>query len=392
MKETTTNQDSERPLHISTMEMSYMEITEVAYGPDADVYEDVLRVRQDASEEEIQSAFMDRRFELYEALQDASMLASRSVKTKNGKVLTLSERHFIEKKMDALIACFRMLSNPIRRGEYDSTLRSKKQQYRNLQDSPDDVTDSSVFADRSNILNSSLDRKETQPGTPNRSSPSTSGSTTRVLFPENENLFLTPNKDKDGFPTIPPKEPKRRVQEDFKNKNLSSPAVLFDSLTLSNEDSLVSSTTSQHEGSAKSKITRNDENINISSSISVATKDSKPNRHRKVKWSEDVVDNEDYDDKYSVDYDDIDQPVEGCLGISRACDHSNTAISKYLRSSGYENQAGFVDAVNDEITGAMADTMLAFSQVFSAFTIEDDDIDAFVETIDKAADDLDYIR
>lgn len=62
-----------------------MEITEIAYGPNADVYEDVLRVRQDASEEEIQSAFMDRRFELYEALQDASLLASRSVKTKNEK-------------------------------------------------------------------------------------------------------------------------------------------------------------------------------------------------------------------------------------------------------------------------------------------------------------------
>lgn len=299
--------------------------------------------------------------------------------------------------MDALIACFRMLSNPIRRGEYDSTLRidrGTKQTYKSLHDSPDDVTDTKVFADRSSMLNVSLERKETHSGTPNRSSPNASTSTKRILFPENENLFHTPSKDEHGFPKLPPKETKRRVQEDFKDKSLSSPAVLFDSLTLSNEDSLVSSPSSQNQASTKSKTTINDENINISSSISVATKDSKPNRQRKVKWSEDVVDKEDYDDKYSVDidYDDIDQEVEGCLGITRACDHSNSAISKYLRSSGCENQARIVDAVNDEITGAMADTMLAFSQIFSAFTIEDDDIDAFVETIDKAADDLDYIR
>lgn len=388
------------------METSYAEITEIAYGPNANVYEDVLRVRPDATEEEIQSAFMDRRFELYEALQDASMLASRSVKTKNGSVLTVSERHFIEKQMDALIACFRMLSDPVRRGEYDSTLRMEPSMS-SIYDSPDDVADPAVFADRSNrFINSSRKappRKGIRPTSPN------SSSLTKELFPEKDitaTSFITPAKGRDELmhPSSPQEMRQQQHSSPQKTKRQQVPGgTLFDSL--SNEESLASPASSQDEiimkaNKSTSDIENDETNIKIrtssSSMISVDTKGtgvtsstSKGSRHRKVKWSEDVIV---VDKEEDIVDDESEQGVEGasCLGIN-ACDKGNTAISTYLRSNGYDNQAGFIEAVNDEINGAMADTVLAFTQVFSAFTIDDDDIDAFVETIDSAADDLNYI-
>lgn len=398
------------------METSYAEMTEIAYGPNANVYEDVLRVRPDATEEEIQSAFMDRRFELYEALQDASMLASRSMKTKNGAVLTVSERHFIEKQMDALIACFRMLSDPVRRGEYDSTLRTEPPMS-SIYDSPDDVADPSVFADRSNrFKNLSLKtppRKGIRPTSPN------SSSLTKELFPEKENTttsFITPTKGRDElmYPSSPQEMRQQQHSSPKNNMRLQVPGGnLFDSL--SNEESLSSPALSRDEiivvaNKSTSNIENDETNNKIRNSSSsmisadtrgtgVSSLTSKGIHHRKVKWSEDVVvvddKEEDYDSgryKYPIADDELEQGVEGasCLGIN-ACDKGNSAISTYLRSNGYDNQAGIIEAVNDEINGAMADTVLAFSQVFSAFTIDDDDIDAFVGTIDSAADDLNYI-
>lgn len=385
------------------METSYAEITEIAYGPNANVYSDVLRVHPSASEEEIQSAFMDRRFELYEALQDASLLASRSVKTKNGGVLTVSERHFIEKKMDALIACFRMLSDPVRRGEYDSTLRMelspKTLKNSSVYDSPDDVADPIVFADRSNTLNASItERQMPRKGRPTAPTPLMS----RQLFPEMDESFVTPakksptNSTRDGGGLA-----MKSSQSHDSKRQMERGNVLFDSL--SNESSLEPAPSFGRTKSRNSDVENDENNFHVrdSGSISVDTRgtttSTKSKIHsRKVKWSEDVVDNGEEHDQYSVDEEIIGHsPGEGCLGIS-ACESTpssgnKTAISKYLRSNGYDHQAGVIEAVNDEINGAMADTILAFTQVFSAFTIDDEDIDAFVGTIDSAADDLKYI-
>ena len=89
-----------------TATASVQELVDVAYGQDADLYKDVLKVSRNASKEDIQSAFIDRRYELYELLQNASQLSStpRSALNETDGSMTsfVSDRHFTEKKMDAL--------------------------------------------------------------------------------------------------------------------------------------------------------------------------------------------------------------------------------------------------------------------------------------------------
>jgi len=85
------------------MTLAAQELVDFTYGPNADLYKDVLKVSRNASKDEIQSAFIDRRYELYEQLQNASANKSNaSLNDTHGSVKSVSERHFTEKKMDAL--------------------------------------------------------------------------------------------------------------------------------------------------------------------------------------------------------------------------------------------------------------------------------------------------
>jgi len=88
-----------------------------AYGPNANLYKDVLKVSRNASKEAIQSAFVDRRYELYGMLQNTSVVSDNSE-------ISVSERQFTEKKMDALVATFRVLYDPAKRLEYNAKLDS----------------------------------------------------------------------------------------------------------------------------------------------------------------------------------------------------------------------------------------------------------------------------
>lgn len=86
------------------------DVIQYAFGANANLYSDVLSVPPDALQAEIQSAFFDRRYELYEVL------------SKEENALTPTERHFAERRMDAIVAAYRILSNPSTRAEYDEVL------------------------------------------------------------------------------------------------------------------------------------------------------------------------------------------------------------------------------------------------------------------------------
>ena len=82
------------------------DVIQYAFGANADLYRDVLSVPPDAPPTQIKSAFFDRRYELYEVLGREDEL-------------TPTERHFAEQRMDAIVAAYRILSNPSLRAEYD---------------------------------------------------------------------------------------------------------------------------------------------------------------------------------------------------------------------------------------------------------------------------------
>lgn len=87
------------------------EVIEYAFGKNANLYSDVLSVPADAGPAQIQSAFFDRRYELYEVLSKEDELSP-------------TERHVAERRMDAVVAAFRILSNPKLRSEYDERIGS----------------------------------------------------------------------------------------------------------------------------------------------------------------------------------------------------------------------------------------------------------------------------
>ncbi len=108
------------------------ELVELCYGKNANLYCDVLQVPQGATEQDIQSAFVTRRYELFNDLQNASIsnAPNRILTSSTGAMVSLTERQYTEKKMDALIAVYRLLCNPEKRREYNLSLSAKKIQDR----------------------------------------------------------------------------------------------------------------------------------------------------------------------------------------------------------------------------------------------------------------------
>merc|ERR1712238_1254 len=70
----------------------------------------------------------------------------------------------------------------------------------------------------------------------------------------------------------------------------------------------------------------------------------------------------------------------GCLGIVEEAGCIN-----YLQQRGCIDEASFLNEMKNEVTGGIADTILAVDQILSAFTISSDNIDAMSLNIQKAA-------
>jgi hypothetical protein len=121
-----------------------MDLIKFVHGQDVNLYTDVLRVNATASDQDIQSAFVARRYELFNELQSASdtKIVVKTPKVPPGSsAVTMSEKQFTEKKMDALIASYRLLSNSEKRRQYNLSLYlSSSQKSRNVE-SPNDVRD-----------------------------------------------------------------------------------------------------------------------------------------------------------------------------------------------------------------------------------------------------------
>ena len=98
------------------MRTSRMDLTVIdqAYGPDADLYVDVLRVSYLASTDDIQIAFFDRRSELFSVL---SHLTQETEEHEHDEI-SLSQRRFAERRMDAVVLAFRILKDSKLRQDY----------------------------------------------------------------------------------------------------------------------------------------------------------------------------------------------------------------------------------------------------------------------------------
>mmetsp|Transcript_13146 Transcript_13146/g.20291 ORF Transcript_13146/g.20291 Transcript_13146/m.20291 type:complete len:558 (-) Transcript_13146:151-1824(-) len=101
----------------TTTTMSETAVVAQVYGPNANLYTDVLSVSPTASPQELREAFFCLRYGIYQQLSEEG--------DANGP-LSQEERKKVEMKMDAISAAFQILSDRNRRAMYDNGISQKQ--------------------------------------------------------------------------------------------------------------------------------------------------------------------------------------------------------------------------------------------------------------------------
>jgi hypothetical protein len=96
-----------------------LSIVDEAFGPSADLYQDVLHVPSNASARMIQRAYFDRRNELFRILSDLDQYGESNEPTTEAKLLRA------ERKMDAVVTAGRILGDSVKRSQYDDMLMDR---------------------------------------------------------------------------------------------------------------------------------------------------------------------------------------------------------------------------------------------------------------------------
>eukprot|EP01082_Thalassiosira_pseudonana_P014012 g12008.t1 g12008 contig6:1033481-1035399(-) len=86
------------------------------YGPNANLYTDVLRVEPTSTQSEIREAFFCLRYDIYQKL------SNEPTTDPNSKALSDEERKAVEARMDAITSAFRILADVNKRKQYDASL------------------------------------------------------------------------------------------------------------------------------------------------------------------------------------------------------------------------------------------------------------------------------
>lgn len=249
---------------IFDMDELNLSVIDEAFGPNSDLYQDVLGVKQSASPSRVERAYFDRRDELFRLLSDMDNSPPREK--------TASYRFQAEKKMDAVVMAGRILSDPELRLQYDD-IRSRRLQGATAKATPE--------------------RSPTK--TPPQPSPTRTDASHRPIQP----------------PTIHAKRNRRTTPRKDNATSVASPR-----------------------------------NSSLDTSLNT-TIDSE--------WTDDTT----YTDEGTVDtYD------ESIVTVNR--------------------KQGLFSRIKEEVFGVVDDTSQSFNQIFSVFTLRDEDIDAVTRKIHKA--------
>ena len=92
------------------------------YGPNTNIYRDVLKVSPDATPAEIREAFFCLRYDLYQKHENDDQ--GNGGGGSGGGALTSDERRNVEEKMDAIAGAFHILGDVNRRRAYDASLET----------------------------------------------------------------------------------------------------------------------------------------------------------------------------------------------------------------------------------------------------------------------------
>eukprot|EP00559_Dactyliosolen_fragilissimus_P006617 CAMPEP_0184865264 /NCGR_PEP_ID=MMETSP0580-20130426/17466_1 /TAXON_ID=1118495 /ORGANISM="Dactyliosolen fragilissimus" /LENGTH=461 /DNA_ID=CAMNT_0027364381 /DNA_START=43 /DNA_END=1428 /DNA_ORIENTATION=+ len=433
------------------------DLVEFTYGKNANLYEDVFRISRDASQRELQAAFFDRRYEIYENLQNASVI-TEDEDANNISSASGSSRHFNEKKMDVVISAFRILSDPSKRRQYDATLdasysatpaavntssssssskstkkkissitKKKKKKSSGVRSPVNTSYDSSFKSDKSmGDLDRSRPEDERQEdnnsfrldvshhslkggddatvSTLGMGGAETPKSILRKGLKKNKQQGQVNSSDDENNRSTMSKKKSPKIRSNQRSKKSSKISIIStptpDSRNVSTniddlDDTSVYSNTSIDSDVIASRIAqakknrmkepmsiREDENEDEDEirSIESSSYDIKDIKNNTLEMTIDLE-----DEKYA----DAMARSRSCLGVSPKSkefddEEIDSGCVQVLQRKGMTKEASLFQNVREEITGSIADTMMAVDQVLSAFVIGDGDIDAVAGSMQTA--------
>jgi len=304
-----------------------------AFGPTADLYLEVLGVKPNATSEQIQRAYLDRRNELFQLLSDLELEEDDSV--------LASHRFHAERKMDAVVMAMRILGDPELRLQYDD-LRHERVQGRM---SPTRVTsmdeaDISLSHKGPQIRNNM--NQENRPHYVGNSPSTASESSGSEMRP----IQLDPPTEKRGTSARHSRSSRHESRKGHQRHSRS--------------------TATRKEGILKTK-------TKFAPSTPPAMTDA---RHEM-----------DDDDQSNTRETRMNVSPDGTAGTQDMDDlgtYASETSTVFTESTMMTQKKGFVQRVRDEVVGVFDDTAMSFHQVFNAFTLSEEDITAVQHRIEKA--------
>mmetsp|Transcript_1021 Transcript_1021/g.1279 ORF Transcript_1021/g.1279 Transcript_1021/m.1279 type:complete len:314 (+) Transcript_1021:40-981(+) len=295
-----------------------LEVVDQAYGAHSDLYLDVLRVSYLASEEEIQSAFFDRRSELFETL-------SRLSNYNDNDEVSLSQRRFAERRMDAVVMSFRILKDPALRAIYEG---------------------------------------ERERRIANRSDPHGQQEDHDPSCPSNSNIFQEERSPR-GVSSIDEIMQPLPFDQNLKRQNRKQNST---QKVVSKSSVEISVTSSPRKSSRKSYL------------------DTRPPLPPPETSEESAID---ISVEYSLQDTETEFETEGDGSLTEGGDEDLSQCSDKKENSNNGvidriRESPMVKTIVEEVNGAYLDTYSAFDQVFNAFTLQERDIEAVCGRIKKA--------
>ena len=401
-----------------------LSVIDEAYGKDADLYVDVLRVSGLSSPEEIKAAFFDRRSELFAIL---SKLSEDDMVDE----ITMSQRQFAEQRMDAVVMAFRILKDPHTRKRYASM---RKARFQHKGDKSTTKTKTKTDTGRSTKISSRKKEQESerQDGpspaavSPEKELPTTSTAprrspvsvretggtpepapitdveitTTKATTPtsKSRSTVVTPDKgilaasssiDKDEQRT--PSSGRQRNgqtqprQEGIKITVEDSPPSRKHVKKITTGNKTKTRTSRRKPSSSSSTTTKTTATSTTSTTqrslgVASASSSSSPDKTRSTSGrttppTDDSQDDDDYDDDDDDEIDDGDYTLDDTVVTNTRSYESYTIMNN--------TKKGFLQVVNEEVQGTCMDTYMAIDQVVNAFTLQESDINAVVGRINK---------
>lgn len=296
-----------------------------AFGTEADLYTDVLLVKANASSEQIQRAYFDRRNELFELLADLESTAEQDS-------LTATRRFQAERKMDAVVMTLRILGDVGTRADYDD-----------------------VRVGRVGTRSVDLPEAKALPRTSyNMDAGDIPMKPKSVLKKSSYNISQSQSDDENAMPASNslPKGPPSPDRSTVSSKFSMSTGTNTLNITVESTATpvmVMMKPEKQTRKTTKRKARR------VSPEIQT--------RGRRKKADESVAQESDMEESiYSA-------------GSLKTMETTLTT---------YETNRGFFQTIQDEIMGALDDTSQSFHQVFSVFTLREEEIEAVTGRIDKA--------